>query len=521
MSVMSIKRMKKARNGEMRLHITGIRAILYCCKPGAIALSWFSCLSIFSIMYIMLIHIQGFDVYARELEADPNTGIKAVLSLAVSGDTVIIRKGMYQDTNICLYEGITLMGDSNALGSVIISGKPDKITIYSYSYTTIRNLVIRDGKIGISCVGDNNITIDHNLIIHNYTGIFIISDQVTFTHNTVAYNEGRGISILEHQDGPALNVKGNIIAFNGDYGGIEFFCQAHPASGVIIKGLSFSYNDVYDWLYYKWLDDGYDVIDLVQLSLAELSGICNISEDPCFIDPNVDDYRLLSYSPCIDKGDPNIAGLMEALPNGGRPNLGFYGNTIQAATSIDTDGDGQMDFEEGTGDADGDGLPDWMDNDTAAILLPWGTERVWLCLEDAGMDSAGVFEDAKAIDAANPSNPELTLPEGFVPFGVISFKIKGVNQGDKVAISMILPERYGALDASNLMALGAGSTWEAIPSAIDPNRTGLIFHVQDGSIEDRDNEAGDIEVCSAVVIYVKEDWDAKGSCFVSGVYYHH
>jgi hypothetical protein len=36
-----------------------------------------------------------------------------------------------------------------------------------------------------------------------------------------------------------------------------------------------------------------------------LGGVGNIGADPCFIDPNTEDYHLLPDSPCIDAGDPN------------------------------------------------------------------------------------------------------------------------------------------------------------------------------------------------------------------------
>lgn len=45
------------------------------------------------------------------------------------------------------------------------------------------------------------------------------------------------------------------------------------------------------------------------------------------------DYHLLPDSPCIDAGDPNSEYLLEPEPNGGRINIGAYGNTPEAATS--------------------------------------------------------------------------------------------------------------------------------------------------------------------------------------------
>jgi len=84
------------------------------------------------------------------------------------------------------------------------------------------------------------------------------------------------------------------------------------------------------------------------------AGLGNIVENPCFVklghwtdpnnpnaqtgphDPNATwveaDYHLQPHSSCIDSGDPNSDYSLEPEPNGGRINIGAYGNT-RAATS--------------------------------------------------------------------------------------------------------------------------------------------------------------------------------------------
>ncbi len=65
-------------------------------------------------------------------------------------------------------------------------------------------------------------------------------------------------------------------------------------------------------------------------------GVGNINiSSPLFIDPENDDYHLLPDSLCIDAGDPNLPYDNEPWPNGGRINMGAYGNTSQAARSRD------------------------------------------------------------------------------------------------------------------------------------------------------------------------------------------
>ncbi len=67
----------------------------------------------------------------------------------------------------------------------------------------------------------------------------------------------------------------------------------------------------------------------------------NLTGDPRFVDAAKGDYHLLPTSPAIDTGNPHLNAGNE--PAGHRLNLGFYGNTAEAATAADSDGDGMPD----------------------------------------------------------------------------------------------------------------------------------------------------------------------------------
>lgn len=57
-----------------------------------------------------------------------------------------------------------------------------------------------------------------------------------------------------------------------------------------------------------------------------MTGEGNISADPLFAKPSDADFRLRSNSPCIDAGDPASAFENEPSPNGGRADMGRFGN---------------------------------------------------------------------------------------------------------------------------------------------------------------------------------------------------
>ncbi|NIT61370.1 MAG: hypothetical protein GWN00_35740, partial [Aliifodinibius sp.] len=61
----------------------------------------------------------------------------------------------------------------------------------------------------------------------------------------------------------------------------------------------------------------------------------NIFDDPLFVNDSEDDFHLKSNSPCIDRGDPTDEFENEPEPNGGRINMGAYGNTPEATLSFD------------------------------------------------------------------------------------------------------------------------------------------------------------------------------------------
>jgi len=95
-------------------------------------------------------------------------------------------------------------------------------------------------------------------------------------------------------------------------------------------------------------DNGLDVGMTVDYSCVQggYDGTGNIDADPLFVDAAGDDFHLKSEgghwtaggwvtdavtSPCVDAGDPADAYSTEPLPNGGRVNMGAYGNTSQAS----------------------------------------------------------------------------------------------------------------------------------------------------------------------------------------------
>ncbi|MDP2895583.1 MAG: choice-of-anchor Q domain-containing protein [bacterium] len=98
-----------------------------------------------------------------------------------------------------------------------------------------------------------------------------------------------------------------------------------------------------------------------------LGGTGNVRFDPRFAGAENGGFHLDQWSPCIDAGDPASPFENEPEPNGGRINMGAYGNTPEATpTPPDTDKDGLPDSwelasfgnlgQDANDDPDGDGV---------------------------------------------------------------------------------------------------------------------------------------------------------------------
>jgi len=204
-------------------------------------------------------------------------------------------------------------------------------------------------------------TMAHELIYGNTTdgaggaGVYVDGGEgpslATITHSTIAYNvgapgsEGNGVYVERESSAILLN---SIVWGNG---GDDFY---HDAGSTIESNYT--------------------------LSEEMYPGLGNLSSDPLFANPAAGDFHLQSTagrfdpealdgtgdwvmdavdSPAIDRADPASPFLEEPMPNGGRANLGAYGNTAEASRSADagegeTEGTGS-EFTH-TGDQNGDGI---------------------------------------------------------------------------------------------------------------------------------------------------------------------
>ncbi len=242
--------------------------------------------------------------------------------------------------------------------------------IYCEENPEITNCVINDNTTSEGVYGDGG-------GIYSYRGNPVISN-CTIVGNKARGNYGRGGGIYCYRGNPKVS---NCILWNN--------------TGLRGSQLSLCKGDIL--ISYSDVEGGSDGVYVDEGTLYWLEG--NIDADPCFVDPNNDDYHLKSQagrwdpysvgwiidavtSPCIDKGDSGSDWMGELWPHGKRINMGAFGGTPEASMSLVTAGN--------AADLNNDGSVN--QKDFQMLLDFWLDEDIFLA-EDINRDSLVNFLD--------------------------------------------------------------------------------------------------------------------------------
>ncbi|MCB0587142.1 MAG: right-handed parallel beta-helix repeat-containing protein [Phaeodactylibacter sp.] len=291
--------------------------------------------------------------------ADSST-IQAAINGSVDGDTVLVAPGTYTEGDIeLLGKEVVVVSEAGAALTTIDAEGENLYGFYAHQGegqgTVIKGFrIVNASSAGISldsgspkvqdCIIENNTRglflqstdgiIEGCIIRNNSSGGGIHSRSGTadaiVRNCLLARNysnlEGGGIYITNSQSPTFINCTivsneartrgGGVFAFNGwpirMRNCILWGNVAPEDPGITAESSDITYSNIQD----GWTGTG------------------NINTNPVFVNRYTEDYHLHSISPCIDKGDPEDDFSHEPQPNGGRINMGAYGNTSEAASFV-------------------------------------------------------------------------------------------------------------------------------------------------------------------------------------------
>jgi parallel beta-helix repeat protein len=272
----------------------------------------------------------------------------SIIDCLITADSAVKNRGIYCYDSSPTITNCTITGNSD--GGILFEESDPKITnctisnnnqggIYcDKSISTITDYIISNNNgSGISCMNSSIAAITDCTVITGCTitgnsaerggGIYcqggntIIADCIISDNKSSGRGgEGGGMSITE---GLCL-IYNSIISGNSatSYGGGMYNIYGSPMlTNCIVWG-----NEA---------PNGPDIYGSTSVLYSDVKGgwpgTGNIDADPCFVAPDINDYHLLSTSPCINAGDPNYVPEpnetdLDGLPRiiGGRIDMGAY-----------------------------------------------------------------------------------------------------------------------------------------------------------------------------------------------------
>ncbi len=230
--------------------------------------------------------------------------IQSAINAAAPGDTVVLQAGAYS-ANLTLPGGITLAGVGPQY-TIITATNPAANVITATGTTTlstISQLTVTGGLVGVG-VGNANIRI-RNVVIRDNSSHGVSSlaaGQLEALNCTIMHNGGCGILAA----GPTV-IRNVVAGVNTQVG------LSAPAAATV------TYSDAY-------ANTGGNYAAALTLGT-------NSTTPVLFTDEPGNDYTEAPGAFSIDAGDPADAFSQEPSYNGGRINMGAFGNTSWAGTT--------------------------------------------------------------------------------------------------------------------------------------------------------------------------------------------
>lgn len=242
------------------------------------------------------------------LRGQPYATIQDAVDAAQPGDTVELGAWTFYE-GVILRPGVSLRGAGPGDTVIDASGFPAAVTLEASdasepSLSTLSMMTLRSGAAGV-WGGVASVRLENMVICRvNGPGVRLDAGRLEAARVTVARCQADGIDT--GADGFVIDA-------------IVFGCGGAGVSG---RGgeLTVSWSDLY--------------LNLLGNVAGAVSGEGLMSVAAVFENEFADDYRVSAGDPTVDAGAPDSPFQLEPSPNGGRVNLGAFGNTPFAAASL-------------------------------------------------------------------------------------------------------------------------------------------------------------------------------------------
>jgi hypothetical protein len=216
--------------------------------------------------------------------------LQAAAAGALPGQTIQLGEDVFTLTGtLALPAGVSLSGVNAHVTRILASG-PFEMVVASGG-NTVRLVTLAGGSLGVRAVGAGVVVA--NCVVRDQSGDALVADApMEAVNDTIVGNAGAAMRAT------AMSTARNLIA------------QSNGAG--LVGSIASSYNDVVG---------------------APTGGTGDFSAAVAFRDAASGDYREAARQPSLDAGRPADDFSQEPAPNGGRINLGAFGNTALAATT--------------------------------------------------------------------------------------------------------------------------------------------------------------------------------------------
>ncbi len=251
------------------------------------------------------------------------------------------------ETGIAAYKlaipGALVWAPSEIIGNYVYANRREGILAYGAG--NVSHNVSHSNQFGIVARTLPDVDSIAGNVVHGNreAGIVIAeSDGVRVVNNTVVSTAGDAVQVTINAAN--IDLRNNIliadagfgiyVADNSQVGLASNFNNIHvgPAGSIGYFGTTF--DTLVDWSLELNLDRQSVSVPPMFINRAGRDGVSGYDPATGYDGGRDDDFHLRSDSPLLDLGDPAADYSREPAPNGGRIDLGAYGNTTEATTRV-------------------------------------------------------------------------------------------------------------------------------------------------------------------------------------------